>query len=138
RGMLTVKLYMMAGLPTERDEDLEAMVELVARIKDRMLEAGRRFGRAGKIIPATQRLRAQAEHAVPVGADLRREGIETPSEVALEKSRAHTERRSACDVGPNSARAGALLFGRPDGGARHRVNGAARRRPARGAARDRS
>ncbi len=28
------------------------MVELVERIKDRMLEAGRRFGRAGKIIPA--------------------------------------------------------------------------------------
>lgn len=52
RGMLTVKLYMMAGLPTETDEDLEAMVELVARIKDRMLEAGKRFGRAGKIIPA--------------------------------------------------------------------------------------
>jgi hypothetical protein len=43
---------MMAGLPTETDEDLEAMVELVARIKDRMLEAGKRFGRAGKIIPA--------------------------------------------------------------------------------------
>lgn len=52
RGMLTVKLYMMAGLPTETDEDLEAMVELVERIKDRMLESGRRFGRAGKIIPA--------------------------------------------------------------------------------------
>src|SRR5919206_1503532 len=52
RGMLTVKLYMMTGLPTETDEDLEAMVELVTRIKDRMLEAGRRFGRAGKIIPA--------------------------------------------------------------------------------------
>jgi radical SAM superfamily enzyme YgiQ (UPF0313 family) len=52
RGMLTVKLYMMTGLPTETEEDLEAMVELVTRIKDRMLEAGRRFGRAGKIIPA--------------------------------------------------------------------------------------
>jgi radical SAM superfamily enzyme YgiQ (UPF0313 family) len=52
RGMLTVKLYMMAGLPTETDEDLAAMVELVERIKDRMLEAGKRFGRAGKIIPA--------------------------------------------------------------------------------------
>ncbi|MCA1618210.1 MAG: radical SAM protein [Acidobacteria bacterium] len=52
RGMLTIKLYMMAGLPTETDEDLEAMVELVGRIKDRMLEAGRKFGRAGKIIPA--------------------------------------------------------------------------------------
>jgi radical SAM superfamily enzyme YgiQ (UPF0313 family) len=50
--MLTVKLYLMAGLPTETEEDLEEMVTLVTRIKDRMLEAGRRFGRAGKIIPA--------------------------------------------------------------------------------------
>ncbi|HYE14981.1 MAG TPA: radical SAM protein [Pyrinomonadaceae bacterium] len=52
RGMLTVKLYLMAGLPTETDEDLEEMVALVTRIKDRMLEAGKRFGRVGKIIPA--------------------------------------------------------------------------------------
>ena len=52
RGMLTVKLYLMAGLPTETDEDLEEMVGLVERIKDRMLEAGKRFGRVGKIIPA--------------------------------------------------------------------------------------
>jgi radical SAM superfamily enzyme YgiQ (UPF0313 family) len=52
RGMLTVKLYMMVGLPTETDEDLEEMIVLVERIKDRMLEAGKRFGRAGKIIPS--------------------------------------------------------------------------------------
>jgi radical SAM superfamily enzyme YgiQ (UPF0313 family) len=52
RGMLTVKLYLMVGLPTETDEDLEEMVTLVERIKDRMLEAGRRMGRAGKIIPS--------------------------------------------------------------------------------------
>jgi radical SAM superfamily enzyme YgiQ (UPF0313 family) len=52
RGMLTVKLYLMVGLPTETDEDLEEMVSLVERIKDRMLEAGKRFGRAGKIIPS--------------------------------------------------------------------------------------
>jgi radical SAM superfamily enzyme YgiQ (UPF0313 family) len=52
RGMLTIKLYMMVGLPTETDEDLEEMVELVERIKDRMLAAGKRFGRAGKIIPS--------------------------------------------------------------------------------------
>lgn len=52
RGMLTVKLYLMVGLPTEDDEDLEEMVVLVERIKDRMLEAGKRFGRAGKIIPS--------------------------------------------------------------------------------------
>lgn len=52
RGMLTIKLYLMVGLPTETDEDLEEMVVLVERIKDRMLEAGRRLGRAGKIIPS--------------------------------------------------------------------------------------
>src|SRR5437764_3947628 len=52
RGMLTIKLYMMVGLPTETDEDLEEMIVLVERIKDRMLEAGKRFGCAGKIIPS--------------------------------------------------------------------------------------
>jgi radical SAM superfamily enzyme YgiQ (UPF0313 family) len=52
RGMLTVKLYMMVGLPTETEEDLEAMTELVTRIKDRMLQAGKKYGRAGKIIPS--------------------------------------------------------------------------------------
>jgi radical SAM superfamily enzyme YgiQ (UPF0313 family) len=52
RGMLTIKLYLMVGLPTETDEDLEEMIKLVERIKNRMLEAGRRFGRVGKIIPS--------------------------------------------------------------------------------------
>jgi radical SAM superfamily enzyme YgiQ (UPF0313 family) len=52
RGMLTVKLYMMVGLPTETQEDLDEMFVLVERIKDRMLKAGKKFGRAGKIIPS--------------------------------------------------------------------------------------
>jgi len=52
RGMLTIKLYMMVGLPTETQEDLDEMFVLVERIKDRMLEAGKRFGRAGRIIPS--------------------------------------------------------------------------------------
>ncbi|MGC2236513.1 MAG: radical SAM protein [Pyrinomonadaceae bacterium] len=52
RGMLTVKLYLMVGLPTETYEDLEEMIVLVERIKNRMLEAGKKFGRAGKIIPS--------------------------------------------------------------------------------------
>ena len=52
RGMLTIKLYLMVGLPTETYEDLEEMIVLVERIKDRMLVAGKRFGRAGKIIPS--------------------------------------------------------------------------------------
>ncbi len=52
RGMLTIKLYMMVGLPTETQEDLDEMFVLVERIKDRMLVAGKKFGRAGKIIPS--------------------------------------------------------------------------------------
>jgi len=52
RGMLTIKLYMMVGLPTETQEDLDEMFVLVERIKDRMLKAGKIFGRAGKIIPS--------------------------------------------------------------------------------------
>src|SRR5829696_5261531 len=52
RGMLTVKLYMMVGLPTETQEDLDEMFVLVERIKDRMLVAGKKIGRAGKIIPS--------------------------------------------------------------------------------------
>ncbi len=52
RGMLTVKLYIMVGLPTETQEDLDEMFVLVRRIKDRMLEAGKKFGWAGKIIPS--------------------------------------------------------------------------------------
>ncbi len=52
RGMLTIKLYMMVGLPTETHNDLDEMFVLVRRIKDRMLEAGKKFGWAGKIIPS--------------------------------------------------------------------------------------
>jgi radical SAM superfamily enzyme YgiQ (UPF0313 family) len=50
RGMLTIKLYMMVGLPTETQEDLDEIIALAERVKDRMLEAGKKFGRAGKII----------------------------------------------------------------------------------------
>lgn len=50
RGILNVKLYMMIGLPTEEDEDLDAIVSLTERIRDRMLEAARPRGKAGSII----------------------------------------------------------------------------------------
>jgi radical SAM superfamily enzyme YgiQ (UPF0313 family) len=50
RGIFNLKLYMMIGLPTEEDEDLDAIVELTARIRDRMMEAGRPRGRVGTII----------------------------------------------------------------------------------------
>ncbi|HSB08449.1 MAG TPA: radical SAM protein [Blastocatellia bacterium] len=50
RGILNVKLYMMIGLPTELDEDLDAIVSLTERIRDRMLDAARPRGKAGSII----------------------------------------------------------------------------------------
>ncbi len=52
RGMLTIKLYMMVGLPTETQDDLDEIFELVERVKDRMLVAGKKFRRAGRIIPS--------------------------------------------------------------------------------------
>lgn len=50
RGILNVKLYMMIGLPTEEDEDLDAIVDLTRRIRERMVRAGRPRGRIGSII----------------------------------------------------------------------------------------
>ena len=84
RGMLTVKLYMMVGLPTETDEDLDEMFVLVERIKDRMLEAGKKFGRAGQDHPVAQRLCAEAEHASAMGRDLRRKRTETQDQIRLQ------------------------------------------------------
>ncbi|HKQ08865.1 MAG TPA: radical SAM protein [Blastocatellia bacterium] len=50
RGIFNLKLYMMIGLPTEEDEDLDAIVELTARIRERMLDIARPRGRVGTII----------------------------------------------------------------------------------------
>ncbi|MFN3330604.1 MAG: radical SAM protein, partial [Pyrinomonadaceae bacterium] len=52
KGILTLKLYIMVGLPTETQEDLDELTVLVKRIRDRMVEAGKRFGKLGKIIPS--------------------------------------------------------------------------------------
>ena len=50
RGIFNLKLYMMIGLPTEEDEDLDAIVALTARIRERMVEIARPRGRLGSII----------------------------------------------------------------------------------------
>jgi radical SAM superfamily enzyme YgiQ (UPF0313 family) len=50
RGIFNLKLYMMIGLPTEEEEDLDAIVSLTERIRDRMLEVARPRGRIGSII----------------------------------------------------------------------------------------
>jgi radical SAM superfamily enzyme YgiQ (UPF0313 family) len=50
RGIFNLKLYMMIGLPTEEDEDLDAIVSLTERIRERMVEVARPRGRLGSII----------------------------------------------------------------------------------------
>jgi radical SAM superfamily enzyme YgiQ (UPF0313 family) len=50
RGIFNLKLYMMIGLPTEEDEDLDAIVTLTEQIRDRMLIAARPRGRVGSLI----------------------------------------------------------------------------------------
>ena len=48
-GIENLKLYYMIGLPTETDEDLVAIRDLTAAIRDRLLRHGRRRGAAGRI-----------------------------------------------------------------------------------------
>ena len=48
-GIENLKLYFMIGLPTETDEDLTAIRDLVIALKDRMLAHGRPRGRLGRI-----------------------------------------------------------------------------------------
>jgi radical SAM superfamily enzyme YgiQ (UPF0313 family) len=50
RGIFNLKVYMMIGLPTEEDADLDAMVDLTERIRNRMVEIARPRGRLGSII----------------------------------------------------------------------------------------
>jgi radical SAM superfamily enzyme YgiQ (UPF0313 family) len=52
RGVENLKLYLMVGLPMERDEDLEGIVELVSSVREILLDHGRRRGRAGRIVPS--------------------------------------------------------------------------------------
>jgi radical SAM superfamily enzyme YgiQ (UPF0313 family) len=50
RGIFNLKLYLMIGLPTEESEDLDAIVSLTGRIRERMMEVARPRGRVGSII----------------------------------------------------------------------------------------
>jgi len=50
RGIFNLKLYMMIGLPTETETDLEAIVSLTGRIRERMVAAGKRRGKLGSLI----------------------------------------------------------------------------------------
>jgi radical SAM superfamily enzyme YgiQ (UPF0313 family) len=51
-GIQNLKLYYMVGLPWEEHADVEGIVDLTARIRDRMLAVGRGRGRVGRIHPS--------------------------------------------------------------------------------------
>jgi radical SAM superfamily enzyme YgiQ (UPF0313 family) len=49
RGILNLKLYFIIGLPTETAADLEEMVGLVQKIRERVIDAARRNRRLGSV-----------------------------------------------------------------------------------------
>ncbi|MDI6783046.1 MAG: radical SAM protein [bacterium] len=49
-GMLNVKLYFMVGLPQETEADIIALINLSRRLRDALLSASKKLGRAGKLI----------------------------------------------------------------------------------------
>jgi radical SAM superfamily enzyme YgiQ (UPF0313 family) len=49
-GFQNLKLYFMIGLPTERDEDLVAIRDLVGQLRDRMMAHARGRGTVGRIV----------------------------------------------------------------------------------------
>ena len=49
-GMENLKLYFMIGLPTETDEDLEAIRELTLQLREVMLKHARAKGQIGRIV----------------------------------------------------------------------------------------
>jgi radical SAM superfamily enzyme YgiQ (UPF0313 family) len=51
-GIQNLKLYYMVGLPFEERSDVEAIVDLTARIRERMLRVARRRGRVGRLHPS--------------------------------------------------------------------------------------
>jgi radical SAM superfamily enzyme YgiQ (UPF0313 family) len=50
KGILNLKLYFIIGLPTETAADLEEMIELVKKIRGRVIEAARTERRLGEIV----------------------------------------------------------------------------------------
>lgn len=48
-GIRNVKLYFLMGLPTETDDDREAMVELIRRCREAAMAGWKRRGRAGRL-----------------------------------------------------------------------------------------
>lgn len=65
-GFFSLKLYFMIGLPTERDEDIEAIIDVANAIK---AIGKRRGGETAQHKRFDLFIRSQAIHALPVGED---------------------------------------------------------------------
>jgi radical SAM superfamily enzyme YgiQ (UPF0313 family) len=52
RGIENLKLYLMVGLPTETQDDIDGIVDLVSEIREQLLAHGRERGRVGRLIPS--------------------------------------------------------------------------------------
>lgn len=46
-GLMNLKLYMMIGLPSESMEDIEALVDFIKEVRDKMINCSRHKGRLG-------------------------------------------------------------------------------------------
>ncbi|HET9369671.1 MAG TPA: radical SAM protein, partial [Vicinamibacterales bacterium] len=55
-GIENLKLYYMIGLPSETDEDLQAIRELTVQVRDRMLAPARERGSVGRIVASVNPL----------------------------------------------------------------------------------
>ena len=49
-GIYTLKLYVMIGLPTETEEDIDELISLLHKIRDKILPIGQKKGRVCEII----------------------------------------------------------------------------------------
>ncbi len=49
-GIYTLKLYVMIGLPTETEQDLDELINLIHKIREKILPVGRKRGRVCEII----------------------------------------------------------------------------------------
>ena len=68
-GIDNLKLYYMIGLPTETDDDLEAIRELTGQMRDIMMGHARPKGRVGRIVASVNPLIPKPGHGLPVAAD---------------------------------------------------------------------
>ena len=59
----------MIGLPTETDEDINAIIDITKKVKEILLEIGRKKGQLGRITLSVSSFVPKASHALSVVQD---------------------------------------------------------------------